>query len=393
MRQIESHRLGSTGEHVHMCPDGGTYPGKTIAAMDCLGCPFYNGLEQKQVSYVVACAVPTSDLFEFEPSHAVDKKNFPDRMGTDPLMLVAHGWRYIAPKLDGARGILHLTADGIRVTLRRQNASGEYTEITNNLPHFKVGIPRDLVGTILDAELMLPTKTAEATGSLGSIMSVVGAHPAKAIEAQRRYGNVEAYVFDCIRVGERDCRTMPYEDRRLEAIAVVGILETIAPFIHNIPVSDVHNDFTAAFKLHRQNLDAGLEGSVLYHAAYGYGTTYGMVKVKQDLTLDALVTGWEFGKKGGKYERQIGALLLSVKDQATGQLREIGKAVPGDDATRAMLTARLANVIDFVELALIVEVEAQVFTKAYRLRHPRILRYRTDRSDPNVVDFTKVSRA
>jgi ATP-dependent DNA ligase len=43
-------------------------------------------------------------------------------------------------------------------------------------------------------------------------------------------------------------------------------------------------------------------------------------------------------------------------------------------------------------LRIIIEIEGQNWTKDYRIRHPRIVRYRPDRSDPNKVDFSQIAR-
>lgn len=387
-RQIESHRLASTGEHIHQCP----LTALSIGQVDCLGCQYHKGTEQKAISYEVQCDFPTSDLIEFDPSHAVDQSNLPQNMKAGPFGLQARGWNYIAPKLDGARGILHLTSDGIRVTLRRRNSAGSFTEITNNLPHFKIAVPETLQDSILDVELMMPQVSGKSTGTLGSIMSVVGAQPAKAINFQRLHGEVQAHVFDIVRLNGNSVVNMTYEQRRMLLQGVMELLSDIE-FLHLMPVGKT-GDAAQMIAWHEQNLANGAEGSVVYHQDFKYGQTYGMLKAKQTVTIDCIVVGFEYGAKGGAYEHQVGSLRLAVIDKATGELREVGKVVPGDNALRAALTSKLEGKTceEILAMNILLELEAQTWTKEYKMRHPRVLRYREDKSEVTVVDFTQVER-
>ncbi|KKK70212.1 hypothetical protein LCGC14_2926290, partial [marine sediment metagenome] len=116
------------------------------------------------------------------------------------------------------------------------------------------------------------------------------------------------------------------------------------------------------------------------------------LKAKQSMTIDALVTGWEPGAAGGKYENTVGALRVSVVDKATGRLREIAKVAPGDDAVRNDMHELLGGRDDPAGLGLVVELQGQGWSQEYRVRHPRVLRYREDRGEPNEVDFCAVSK-
>ncbi len=68
--------------------------------------------------------------------------------------------------------------------------------------------------------------------------------------------------------------------------------------------------------------------------------------------------------------------------------------IPGDDAFRDDLYRRLYPLTtgEIIRLNLIVELEGQGFAKEYRIRHPRIIRWRHDRSEPNTVDFATVQQ-
>ena len=102
--------------------------------------------------------------------------------------------RYIAEdKLDGVRATLHIFEDHIRVFSRRiSKKTGWYTENTDLLPHIRdIAIP-ELAGTILDAELVMPS------GEFKDIASTMNCNWEKAVARQEQLGKVEAKVFDII---------------------------------------------------------------------------------------------------------------------------------------------------------------------------------------------------
>jgi ATP-dependent DNA ligase len=150
-------------------------------------------------------------------------------------------------------------------------------------------------------------------------------------------------------------------------------------------------DTTADYRAQalRYQLAHGKEGLVIKIPTATYFQSQAWLKVKQRCTYDCIITGFEFGKVGGKYEDTVGALKVAVTDSTNSELREICKVIPGDDATRDRLLAKLADLAqsEIVNLGLIAELEAQCITKDGRLRHPRIIRWRTDRSAPNTVNF------
>ena len=102
--------------------------------------------------------------------------------------------RYIAEdKLDGVRATLHIFKDHIRVFSRRvSKKTGWYAENTDLVPHIRdIAIP-ELAGTILDAELVMPS------GLFKDVASTMNCNWDKAIERQSKLGKVTASVFDCI---------------------------------------------------------------------------------------------------------------------------------------------------------------------------------------------------
>lgn len=395
MRIIVSSRKGDEPNHSHFCPQ----KGERILRDGCQGCEFLSKLEAASVSHTVYCKYPEdASLVTFEPSRATDPTDLPAYMGTDPTKIRTHSWA--EPKIDGARAILHFTAEGIRVTGRSRNQGGTYTEFSANVPHLeKVRVPEALIGMILDSEIVVLPKGMTAsgnvpTGTLGATMSVVASRPALAIETQRKIGWAHFYVFDVVRLSGVDGSTRPFAHRR-------RILETIfsqwkPEYIHLVTGQELL-DADSKTQAFRQALADGYEGLVLKDPTATYGATYSMIKVKERVTYDALITGFDYGSAGSRYQNQIGAVKFSVLS-STGDLVEIGQAVPGSDDLRTRLTRQFETQSDsgasIADLGMVVEVQGQSWTKELRLRHPRILRYRTDKSPDqvSVVDFTHLKR-
>jgi len=96
-------------------------------------------------------------------------------------------------------------------------------------------------------------------------------------------------------------------------------------------------------------------------------------KVKKDFTVDAFVVGIEKGK--GKYEGQVGSLILAVYDDRHS-ITEIGKCSGMTDDERAQFTDMA---VDGTLKMTVVEVKANEVTKNLKLRHPAFMRVRDDK--------------
>lgn len=102
---------------------------------------------------------------------------------------------YIAEnKLDGVRATIHFYKDHTRVFSRRiSKKTGWYTENSDSLPHIRdIAIP-ELDGTIIDAELTMPS------GVFKDIASIMNCNYDKAIERQEEQGLVIVNAFDIVR--------------------------------------------------------------------------------------------------------------------------------------------------------------------------------------------------
>ena len=383
MRIIQSKRDSQSGENYHYCP----VEAKNLTAETCRTCP-YGKVEDLTSRYRIHCSFKAEgvELIEFEPPKAHDSSAGLGR--GEVINSERHSW--VEPKLDGARAIVHCTPDGVFITSRRRDKAGKYNQFQDNVPHLRDHPLLKAIGaggySIFDGEVMMDEGEG---GSLSSTMSVVGSKPERAIEVQKKYGNAALHLFDVARYKGHDATGESLEARR-------RILENTFGGDESISLVPVKQGQTSDQKqtLFTEALESGQEGLVIKDPTATYTASHAWLKVKQHVTIDAQVTGWEMGKTGGKYAHTLGALKVSVVDEETGTLREIANVIPGDNDLRDRLFAQL-QVLSSEEiegLGMVIELEGQGFSQEYRIRHPRIVRYREDRSEPNSIDFTKVVR-
>ncbi len=313
-------------------------------------------------------------LKQFEPPRAYEPKD------KDTILSTQHS--IIEPKLDGVRGIIHCTPDGVFILSRRVNKDGAYTQFQDNVPHLRDHATLVTLGkagyTILDSELLAPVDD----DTLGNTMSIIGAKPEKAIETQKKIGNAYIVLFDVIEFKGKDIRKYAWRARRLYLNEIE--LDEKNKYIRRIPY--VENTIIEQRRTIAANyIKAGYEGVVLKNPEAGYFDSRAWLKHKERTTIDAQITGWIPGK--GKYANNIGALKTSILN-SKNELQFLCTVAPGTDAKRSALYNRFINLSEekITALKLIVEIEGQQMTKDKSIRHPRILRYREDRSTPTKVE-------
>ncbi len=381
-------RETKTGIFFHHCP----LNDEKITDVPCKTCQFKKEIIYKPTKYIVHCNVKNINevtLTEYEPPKAHDE--YKGLSGFDVINSTAH--TLIEPKLDGARAIVHCTPYGVFVTSRRRNKEGNYNQFQDNIPHIKEHKGLLALGkwgeTILDGEIIMPGDG----DSLGKTMSIVGSLPEKAIELQKSTVSAQLHLFDISMYRGEYVSDLTLQKRKelLEEIRNIYFDNDIN--IKLVPVK-ITKTIEERKRILSDFLSSGLEGAVIKDPSSKYFESRAWLKVKTKVTVDAIVTGWDYGKIGGKFEKTIGALKVSVIDKATNSLREISQVIPGDDILREELYQRLSTLSkeEILNQKIIVEMEAQIWSIDYRLRHPRILRYRKDRSEPNIIDFEKVQR-
>jgi len=292
----------------------------------------------------------------------------------------------------------------IHAFTRNVDRFGKQKEISSNLPHIQGMYLPLYADSKLDAEILCMV-AGDAVGTQGATMSVVGAYPETAIATQEQYGFAHLFIFDVMRVNGVDVTKDQWTTRHAAKKAIVEGIRAALPmcefYIHLMPSfftksEEERDGFFKMFLAEGANIDdlrVPTEGIVLKNPLMRYYDSNAILKCKETVTVDVIVTGWEAGKIGGKWENTIGALLFSIMTP-DHELVEVGKVIPGDDAKRAELYALLNGKTsdEIAGLSIIIEIEGQNWTKNYRIRHPRVVRYRPDRSDPNIVDLSKVER-
>ena len=372
---------GSLG---HRCP----LNNERITPESCEACPHFVQVEPLVNRYRLHCDAPSTgvELIEFTPMKALDERG--GLKGLDLMKSRKHTW--YEPKLDGARALVHCTEDGVFITTRRKNKEGKYSQFQDNVPHLRDSEGLIALGktgyTILDGEVMLDADS----DTLASTMSIVSASPEHAAEVTARQGKVKLNLFDVIWSAGSTTANMKLSQRKAVLQDIASTFFIDEEYVRLIPETILETEAERE-AFYQEMLDKGYEGAIAKNPESSYFESGSWLKLKERTTVDALVTSWEYGSKGGKYANTVGALKVSIYS-SEDNLREIAKVVPGDDAKRNQLFNQLKDLSDqeIQELGMVVEIEAQGFTKEYRLRHPRILRYRPDRNEPNLVDLEMV---
>jgi len=397
-RLIKSHRIASTGIHSHRCP----LDGATIDYQPCLTCE-YGGPDvilHQTASYKVSCgvAIESAHLMATEDaSKAYNPDSLPNKL---PLTLAKNTYGWVGLKLDGARAIIQINSPGPNLCVgRRKDSSGAKRQWEDNVPHFKDFLfPADLHQTVLDTEVIMQKRNwvggTAPTGTLGATMKVMGSSPAKAIAVQEEQGYACFYVFDILWYKGEDVRDLPFIERQALANHVVlRMMRAGFDYAYLMQGFECSNaQAVDAFLV--SALADGHEGLVLKKTTAKYMDRYAMIKLKESYNWDVLVTGIEMGKKGGKYAEQIGAFKVSVLHSLTKELVEIGKVPPGCNVVRREYSDLLCTLTEaeIVDHRIILEVKFQNVTKETRMRHACLLRFRPDRSEPEVVDFSTLVR-
>ena len=392
-RTIKSKKDTATGTQFSYCPKPENE--ERWSPDKCVGCEYLVEHEEGKQSYKIHCDFPTQGLLQFEPPKAVDNivyrvEGKPNRKLDRDTIHFADSHTWLEPKLDGVRALIHCTPDGVFITSRRRNKEGEYSRMEANFPHItndktlqelgKVGL------TLLDSEVMMPIETR----TLQETMSVVGAKSDKAIARQKEKGNAVFHVFDISWLKGVDLTEDSLYDRYENLV-------NVAVYVNNDALQVVEHVIctTAEKRLDQAQawVDTGLEGAIAKDPEAKYHEKRAWLKMKQRVTFEAQITGYEAGAVGGKWEHGVGALVAEATDVSTGDLFRVCTFNPGDDEVRAEWLATLTGLgrDDIIKSQYIVELEAQGWTVEKRVRHPRVVKYRPDKNDPDAIDFSKVT--
>jgi ATP-dependent DNA ligase len=415
MRVIESKRNPKSGELYHYCPKTQDVAHKE----DCVRCLLTKhegsvewestrwlpadtppgvgaGIEPLRGSYKIHCPHGES-VKAIIPSHVDDQ--LPKTMCLPGLSAFQTKFKLVEytvlePKKDGVRCVTKVGCVTNRCFSRNNTKFGDQSEFTDNVPQLKNLTLPDLAETIFDGELLVDGKGEDSTGTLGATMTVVGSDPTKAIAAQEKWGYAHLWVFDMPLFKGIDMTNKTWLERHELLVLTISKLPPEAQkYIHIMPCI-VGLSEQGKRELYKAFMEKGYEGGVLKNPRATYYELRAQLKLLEDVTLDAVVTGYEMGTPKTKYEGKLGVVKFSVIDKATGKLREVGQCIPGSDPKRDELTAKLVGKTAEEILAqnIIIWVKGKNWTKEFHIRHPAIKEYCKDRTNPSTIDFTQVER-
>jgi bifunctional non-homologous end joining protein LigD len=227
----------------------------------------------------------------------------------------------------------------------------------------------------------------------GEVVAFAGSQTSFARLAQRHQKPVSVflYVFDVLWIDGRDVRKLPLRSRK-------RLLRAALDFKGQVRYTPHRNERGEAF--FEEACRKGWEGLIAKRAdsPYSAARSRDWLKFKCEHGQEVVVGGFT-APKGSRTE--LGALLLGY--YADGELRYAGKVGTGfDQATLRELGAKLRRIrrktspfadadsirergVTWVQPRLVAEVGFTEWTRHGRLRHPRFLGLRFDKSPREVV--------
>ena len=295
----------------------------------------------------------------------------------DPAELPA-GWLY-EPKLDGVRCLAFVSGGAAHLFSRnRKPLDGAYPEIADALPRAVRG------SAVLDGEVVA-VDPERGVSSFSLLQQRIGLRDAR--RARLSGVPIEFWVFDCLFRNGADLRRKPLVERQ----------KALRAALKPTPVLRLTPSFDSGFDaLYRTACERGAEGLIGKRAGSTYvaGRSTDWVKLKCVNTEEFVVGGWT-DPKGSR--DVLGALLVGYFDEA-GDLHYAGKVGTGyDRATLRTLAPALARRarrtspftpastprergVHWVTPSLVAQIGFSEWTHDDRLRHPRFLGLRDDKS-------------
>jgi DNA ligase-1 len=309
----------------------------------------------------------------------------------DAALQIIHGAAAFEWKMDGARIQVHKLGDEVRIYTRSLNEIGAaIPEIVERVRTFaEHSLVLDGEAIAFDASRR-PHPFQVTMRRFGRKLNV---------EASRGILPIEAYFFDCLRIGEQSIAVRSTRER-FEALVKAVPASMLIPRLVTDSGSDARAFYVAA-------IAAGHEGLMAkaLDAPYEAGNRgAGWLKIKRVHTLDLVVLGaeWGYGRRTGK----LSNLHLGALDPATGEYVMLGKTFKGlTDAMLAWQTkeflareTRCDTGTVYIRPDLVVEIafsDLQASTRypgGLALRLARVKRYREDKRVEDADTMVAVRR-
>jgi ATP-dependent DNA ligase len=239
--------------------------------------------------------------------------------------LPAGGIWIFEPKWDGFRALVFRDGDEIDIQSRDEKPLHRYfPELVETL---RSQLPARCV---LDGEIVIATH-----GGLDFEALQLRLHPAASrVKLLSKQIPASIVFFDLLSEGDRDWRSQPFQERRLELEA---LLASAAPPVHLTPAT---RERSVASDWFRRFEGAGLDGVMAKPILGTYESNKRvMLKVKHERDCDCVVAGFRWYKKGER--TAVGSLLLGLFDDS-GALQHVGVCASFSDAQRRELVEFLA---------------------------------------------------
>jgi bifunctional non-homologous end joining protein LigD len=299
------------------------------------------------------------------------------------------GWSFEF-KWDGVRALAVVGRTGVHWFAR---SGAEITKAYPELAGVRAALAAvGLTEAVLDGEIVvLDASGRPSFTALAERMHVRELGRARSLAATLP---VSFMVFDLLSANGSDIRDVPYVERRTLLESIASRLGESGRFVVPPRFADGPATVAAARELH-------LEGVVAkrLQSTYRPGVrSPDWVKLKHEKTAEYVVGGWRTGR------RTLGALLVGVPGP-DGRLTYRGRVGGGiSDAVERDLLARLATLrtahspfadevpredlkgASYVDPVLVVEVRYGNLTPDGRLRFPRFVRLRPDKTPGEVAD-------
>ncbi len=221
--------------------------------------------------------------------------------------LPAAGAWIFEPKWDGFRALIFRDGDEVLIQSRDEKSLNRY--FPELLEPLRAQLPARCV---LDGEIVIAAK-----GGLDFEALQLRIHPAASrVKLLSQQIPASVVFFDLLCEGDRDLRSVPFQDRRQE---LEKILSSAGPPIHLTPAT---RDASVGADWFRRFEGAGLDGVMAKPIEGTYEPDKRvMLKVKHERDCDCVVAGFRWHKKGEG--TLVGSLLLGLFDDS-GALQHVG---------------------------------------------------------------------
>lgn len=272
---------------------------------------------------------------------------------SDHLNILLDSPDYIAQiKLDGMRAIVHITSDGLRIFSRSAGVADPTRplEKTASLPHLAALKFPEIVGTILDAEILIPgLDCAELAGTVHR----------KELNGDNT--KVKLFVFDCLQINGKKITDKSLRHRLSELLSISHKL--ISEHIIILPYATTpHQKRKLLDKVTAQNGEGIMLKRLESPYIEGARPANTWFKMKKSATYDCVVMGFSLGM--GKYNKQIGAVKFG--QYVEGKLIELGQASGMNDNIRRDMTFNPSKY-----LGQVVMIKGMERLKSGSIRHPQ----------------------